>query len=112
MFLTDRVTLKEADSEECFFHSLRPFLNDTSLLVGDFNTVLSPADLSVRNVFKNDVGMQELFSSMSDYNIIDIDVWRMLHQGKKDFSRRQLVKGFIVDLPLRVNLVGRVTRRS
>uniref|UniRef100_A0A3B3HW68 exodeoxyribonuclease III n=1 Tax=Oryzias latipes TaxID=8090 RepID=A0A3B3HW68_ORYLA len=78
---------------QSFFHSLRPFLNDFSLLVGDFNTVLSPADLSVRNVFRNDVGRKELFSIMSDYGIID--VWRVLNHGKRDFSKRQLVKGVL-----------------
>uniref|UniRef100_A0A8C7WYM8 Uncharacterized protein n=1 Tax=Oryzias sinensis TaxID=183150 RepID=A0A8C7WYM8_9TELE len=53
----------------------------------------TPADLSVRNVFKNDVGRKELFSIMSDYDIVD--AWRVLNHGKRDFSRRQLVKGVL-----------------
>uniref|UniRef100_A0A8C7Y4N2 Endonuclease/exonuclease/phosphatase domain-containing protein n=1 Tax=Oryzias sinensis TaxID=183150 RepID=A0A8C7Y4N2_9TELE len=74
-----------------FFHSLRPALSDDTVLIGDFNTVLSRVDLSVNNTYKEDVGRQELGSLMLDNNIIDI--WRLLNPNKRDFSRRQVVKG-------------------
>uniref|UniRef100_A0A3B3IA32 Uncharacterized protein n=1 Tax=Oryzias latipes TaxID=8090 RepID=A0A3B3IA32_ORYLA len=93
-----------------FFHLLRLFLNEDSLLVDEFNTVLSPADLSVRNVFKNDIGRQELFSLMAAYDFID--VWRMLNHGKRSFARRQLVKGVLkqsrIDLVLSACSVTRI----
>uniref|UniRef100_A0A8C7Y1U6 Endonuclease/exonuclease/phosphatase domain-containing protein n=1 Tax=Oryzias sinensis TaxID=183150 RepID=A0A8C7Y1U6_9TELE len=74
-----------------FFHSLRPNLSDDTVLIGDFNTVLSRVDLSVNNTYKGDVGRQELVSLMLENNIIDI--WRLLNPNKRDFSRRQVVKG-------------------
>uniref|UniRef100_A0A3B3I7Y7 Reverse transcriptase domain-containing protein n=1 Tax=Oryzias latipes TaxID=8090 RepID=A0A3B3I7Y7_ORYLA len=74
-----------------FFHLLRPNLSDDTILIRDFNTVLSRVDLSVNNTYKEDVGRQELVSLMLDNNIIDI--WRLLNPNKRDFSRRQVVKG-------------------
>uniref|UniRef100_A0A3B3C9R6 Endonuclease/exonuclease/phosphatase domain-containing protein n=1 Tax=Oryzias melastigma TaxID=30732 RepID=A0A3B3C9R6_ORYME len=61
-----------------FFRSLRPLMDNFSLLIGDFNTVLSKADLSINIVYKNDV------------NFGVIDVWRVMNPGVRSFFRRQL----------------------
>uniref|UniRef100_A0A3B3DNA2 Endonuclease/exonuclease/phosphatase domain-containing protein n=1 Tax=Oryzias melastigma TaxID=30732 RepID=A0A3B3DNA2_ORYME len=73
-----------------FFRSLRPLINVNSLLIGDFNTVLSKLDLSRNNVHKSDVSRNELFSLMLDLDVID--VWRVRNPGKRQFSRRQMVQ--------------------
>uniref|UniRef100_A0A8C8DHD2 Endonuclease/exonuclease/phosphatase domain-containing protein n=1 Tax=Oryzias sinensis TaxID=183150 RepID=A0A8C8DHD2_9TELE len=93
MRLLNLYASNDEKERQIFFRSLRPFVTEDSLLVGDLNTVLSPADVSVRNVFKTDFGRQELFSVMMDYNLVD--VWRLLNPGKRVFSRRQMVMGVL-----------------
>lgn len=83
------------------------------LLIGDFNVVLTPLDVGSSNVFKADVGRDELRVLMRDFALVD--VWRERNGDSRVFSRRQSVQGCLkqsrIDMVLfHQSLVGWVRR--
>lgn len=74
-----------------FFNRLKELMKlwGETILIGDFNTVLNKIDLAEGMIFRNDSGRKELGDLMSKYELVDI--WRIRNEGKRDFSRRQIV---------------------
>ena len=97
------------------FYKLGRWINNRTIIIGDFNTVLSKSDISINNVYKNDISRTTLYDLMSNYNLSD--VWRIQNQFKREFSRRQVVQGKLrqsrIDLCLAaaemVKEIGKVT---
>uniref|UniRef100_A0A665UEF2 Uncharacterized protein n=1 Tax=Echeneis naucrates TaxID=173247 RepID=A0A665UEF2_ECHNA len=58
------------------FNKLGRWINTRTIIIEDFNTVLSKSDVSINNVYKNDISRTTLYDLMN-----------------KQFSRRQVVKG-------------------
>ena len=74
-----------------FFEGIINWCNDVTVIMGDFNTVLTKNDISKNNTFKNDTSRRSLFKLMEKRNLLE--VWRMWHKDKRGFSRKQVVKG-------------------
>ena len=72
------------------FESVGKWCNEHTIIVGDFNVVLTRNDISQNNVFKSDLSREKLFELIKKYNMIDI--WRMFNKNKQ-YSRKQVVKG-------------------
>ena len=73
------------------FAKIGKWCNEYTIIVGDFNVALTKEDVSKNNVMKNDVSREQLFKLMKICNLTD--VWRLGHKSKKQFSRKQVVKG-------------------
>jgi exonuclease III len=81
--------------KKIFFEQLRVVTEkwENVIFVGDFNTVFSKIDMADGMVFKTDVGRKVLKEIMEERGLID--VWREKNEGKREFSRRQLVGNFM-----------------
>uniref|UniRef100_A0A3B4X916 Endonuclease/exonuclease/phosphatase domain-containing protein n=1 Tax=Seriola lalandi dorsalis TaxID=1841481 RepID=A0A3B4X916_SERLL len=64
------------------FNKLGRWINNRTIIIGDFNTVLSKADISVNNVYKNDMSRFTLYELMHNYNLLDI--WRIENKFKRE----------------------------
>lgn len=80
-------------SKVVFFATVFSYVNDSSFIIGDFNTLLGKIDCGTNNVYKSDTGRTALINRIKTLNLTDI--WRGLHGQKKGYSRRQLVKGVL-----------------
>uniref|UniRef100_A0A672H4Y0 Endonuclease/exonuclease/phosphatase domain-containing protein n=1 Tax=Salarias fasciatus TaxID=181472 RepID=A0A672H4Y0_SALFA len=60
-------------------------------LVGDFNICLTKMDRAQQERHKKDASRTELINLMEQNSLVDI--WRILHPNKCQFSRRQVVLG-------------------
>lgn len=76
-----------------FFEKLFRFVTDSTILIGDFNVVLSNDDIGANNTFKNDISRSVIFEGTAKFNLTE--VWRALHPSLVDFSRRQVVRGVL-----------------
>uniref|UniRef100_A0A8C2WT45 Uncharacterized protein n=1 Tax=Cyclopterus lumpus TaxID=8103 RepID=A0A8C2WT45_CYCLU len=81
---------KETD-RKMFLMGLKEWCINNTMIIGDFNVVLSKSDISNNNVYKNDVSRGKLIQLISDTNLIDI--WRIINNRKRGFTRRQIVNG-------------------
>lgn len=88
-------------------------VTDNTIIIGDFNTVLSSLDVSKNNVYRHDVSRSYLLHAMSETSMTE--VWRDMNIMGRVFSRRQVVMGILkqsridfclVSAPL-VGLIGR-----
>ena len=76
-----------------FFEEVGRWVNENTIIIGDFNVALMQIDISKNNVFKNDVSRSVLFKLCEQHNLAD--VWRMCYKNTKGFSRKQIVKGVL-----------------
>ena len=76
-----------------FFEEVGRWSNENTIIIGDFNVALTKIDVSKNNVFKNDVSRRVLFKLCEERNLTD--VWRMWYKNKREYSRKQLVKGVL-----------------
>ena len=63
--------------------------NANSVIMGDFNIILTSKDASRNNVFVGDSSRRTLKEMMENNQLTDI--WRVLHPWERTFSRRQMV---------------------
>uniref|UniRef100_A0AAQ4NYG1 Endonuclease/exonuclease/phosphatase domain-containing protein n=1 Tax=Gasterosteus aculeatus aculeatus TaxID=481459 RepID=A0AAQ4NYG1_GASAC len=80
----------EDDRKKCFM-DLNWWINNKTIIIGDFNVVLSSRDSSRNNAYKNDSSRTVLKNIISGSNLIN--AWRELHPNTRGFSRRQIVRG-------------------
>lgn len=76
--------------KKVFFKELKTWVNNNSIITGDFNVPLTQFDISGNNLFKDDVSRQSLFEIIKQCNLVDL--WRIMHPNKTQFSRHQLVQ--------------------
>ncbi|CAJ1079165.1 pol-like protein [Xyrichtys novacula] len=67
------------------------WINDNTIIVGDFNIVLNKIDLSSNNIFRNDTSRTQLLKIMQEHNLVDL--WRINNTNSTHFSRKQTVLG-------------------
>ena len=80
----------ESERKE-FFEEVARWCNEDTIIIGDFNVALTQIDVSKNNVFKNDASRRVLFKLCEEHNLTD--VWRMWYKHKREYSRKQMVKG-------------------
>lgn len=83
----------EVSERVSFFESLFAFVNEDTVLMGDFNVCLSSLDVSVNNSYSNDMSRSVLFDKLNIYNMVEI--WRLLNTTGRCFSRKQVVNGVL-----------------
>jgi len=74
-----------------FFEGLIRWVNNKTIIIGDFNVNLSERDVSRNNKYKNDTSREALKGLMVGSNFLD--VWRVYNPNVRGFSRRQVVLG-------------------
>lgn len=89
--ITNVYAPKDEKEREIVFKKIPIWCNDESLVIGDFNVVLSKKDLSAQNVYKEDASRQIIYNIMSDNNLVDI--WWIKNPHKRSYSRQQIVQG-------------------
>ena len=106
-----------APNNECerksFFEDIGKWCNDVTMLIGDCNITLTKNDVSSNNTFKNDMSRRTILKLMEKHNLAD--VWRIRHKNKRQFSRKQVVKGALkqtrIDLCLATPIwVGKIQK--
>uniref|UniRef100_A0A671VN57 Uncharacterized protein n=1 Tax=Sparus aurata TaxID=8175 RepID=A0A671VN57_SPAAU len=89
--ITNVYAPKDEKEREIVFKKIPIWCNDESLVIGDFNVVLSKKDLSAQNVYKEDASRQIIYNIMSDNNLVDI--WWIKNPHKRSYSRQQIKFG-------------------
>uniref|UniRef100_A0A3B5M3J5 Endonuclease/exonuclease/phosphatase domain-containing protein n=1 Tax=Xiphophorus couchianus TaxID=32473 RepID=A0A3B5M3J5_9TELE len=74
-----------------FFIGLRKWIVTNCIIIGDFNITLTKSDISNNCTFSEDYSRNALFDIIAQNSLIDI--WRLFHPGKKQFTRKQVILG-------------------
>uniref|UniRef100_A0A3B5QCH1 Endonuclease/exonuclease/phosphatase domain-containing protein n=1 Tax=Xiphophorus maculatus TaxID=8083 RepID=A0A3B5QCH1_XIPMA len=74
-----------------FFIGLRQWIVTNCIIIGDFNITLTKSDISNNCTFSEDYSRNTLFDIITQNSLIDI--WRLFHPGKKQFTRKQVILG-------------------
>uniref|UniRef100_A0A3B3U0H7 Endonuclease/exonuclease/phosphatase domain-containing protein n=1 Tax=Poecilia latipinna TaxID=48699 RepID=A0A3B3U0H7_9TELE len=74
-----------------FFLGLRQWIVTNCIIIGDFNITLTKSDISNNCTFSEDYSRNTLFDIITQNSLVDI--WRLFHPGKKQFTRKQVILG-------------------
>uniref|UniRef100_A0A3Q1GX90 Endonuclease/exonuclease/phosphatase domain-containing protein n=1 Tax=Anabas testudineus TaxID=64144 RepID=A0A3Q1GX90_ANATE len=74
-----------------FFRRCRRWVDAQSVVIGDWNVVMTRADVGVHNTFKSDTSRTAVLNWMSESDLVD--AWRLLNPTARAYSRRQVVLG-------------------
>jgi len=74
-----------------FFYDLRKLITINCIIIGDFNVFLTKADISSNCIFPEDTSRSIVFDIISNNSFVDL--WRLFHPGKRQFTRKQIVLG-------------------
>uniref|UniRef100_A0A665UDZ1 Uncharacterized protein n=1 Tax=Echeneis naucrates TaxID=173247 RepID=A0A665UDZ1_ECHNA len=54
------------------FNKLGRWINTRTIIIEDVNTVFSKSDVSINNIYKNDISRTTLYDLMNKYNLLDV----------------------------------------
>uniref|UniRef100_A0A3B3U1J4 Uncharacterized protein n=1 Tax=Poecilia latipinna TaxID=48699 RepID=A0A3B3U1J4_9TELE len=74
-----------------FFLGLRQWIVTNCIIIGDFKRTLTKSDISNNCTFSEDYSRNTLFDIITQNSLVDI--WRLFHPGKKQFTRKQVILG-------------------
>lgn len=86
------------------FTECRKWTDENTVVVGDFNVVLTKMDIGRQNVFKQDGSRAVMFEWMDECGLVD--AWRILNPSTRGLSRRQVVEGVLKQSRLDLGLLS------
>uniref|UniRef100_A0A672FUM0 Endonuclease/exonuclease/phosphatase domain-containing protein n=1 Tax=Salarias fasciatus TaxID=181472 RepID=A0A672FUM0_SALFA len=75
-------------ARKIFLNRVFGFVNDATIVIGDFNITLSKLDVGRNNVYRNDGSRTLLLNLLHRHGLVE--VWRALNLTRRGFSRRQV----------------------